>query len=460
MSIRYKIALLFAALTTLILLIAGFFVYFFSVRELKKSFAERLKNRAWATAKIYASVPGKNYSVLNKMDDETVASLYNRSISVLNYTDTYDYVYSSSPGDTLLLTKELIEKIKVNGEYLFTYNNRAAFALHKTDSISNFILAIAATDINGRNYLGQLKTILFFTGLAGIFVSFFAGLFFARNLTRPIKKIIGEVNRISTNNLSQRLKVNDTNDELNGLAITLNTLLDRLQNSFAIQRRFISNASHELSTPLTSISSQLEVAMQKSRSGDEYRNVINSVYEDIKDLHLLTHSLLDIAKAGSQGSIDLNEVRIDELLLKVAADVQKLQQGYRVTVEFENFPEEEALLTVFGNSNLLYIAFRNIIENGCKYSVNTTSSVVLNFNSPCILVSVTSKGDTLNEEELQNIFQPFFRTEQARQKQGFGLGLTLVKRILSLHRSTITATSSPASGTIFTVQLPNRNLPV
>lgn len=460
MSIRYKIALLFAALATLILIIAGLFVYFFSAKERQITFTERLKNRAWATAKIYASILDKNYFVLNKMDAETVASLYDRSISVLNYTDTYDYVYFDTPGDSLLLTKDLVKKIKIDGEFLFTYKNRKAFALHKTDSSNNFIFAIAASDLDGKKYLGQLKKILIITGLSGILLSFFAGLLFAKSLTSPIKKIISEVNLISTNNLSQRLKVNNTKDELSGLIFTLNTLLDRLQDSFAIQRRFISNASHELSTPLTSISSQLEIALQKSRNGDEYRDVIKSVYEDTKDLNLLTRSLLDIAKTGSQGSIDLSEVRIDEIILKVAADVQKLQQEYRVIIDFENFPEEENLLTVFGNSNLLYIAFKNIIENGCKYSINHTATVVTTFSSSEIVVTFSSVGDIIAEVDIRNIFQPFFRTEAARPKQGFGLGLTLTKRILSLHQSAVEVSSKPDTGTIFIVRLPNKSLPV
>lgn len=460
MSIRYKIALLFAVLVTFLLIGAGIFVYLFSAKERLITFKDRLRNRAWATAKIYSSITDKNYHVLGKMDAETVASLYDRSISVLNYTDTYDYIFSDTPDDSLILTKEVVEKIKINSEYFFNYKNRTAFALHHTGSNSNFILAIAASDSDGKKYLAQLQRILILAGLSGILLSFLAGLLFAKKLTRPIKKITGEVNLISTNNLSQRLKVNNAKDELTGLVITLNTLLDRMQDSFAIQRRFISNASHEISTPLTSISSQLEVSLQKRRTEDEYRDVIKSVHEDIKDLQLLTRSLLDIAKTGTQGSIDLSEVRIDEVMLKVAADVQKLQQSYKVVIDFDNFPEDENSLTVFGNSNLLYIAFKNIIENGCKYSVNHTATVLANFNNSEITVTVTSIGDIIAEADIQNVFQPFFRTETARTKQGFGLGLTLTKRILSLHQSTIAVVSKPDTGTVFAVRLPNKSLPV
>ncbi len=112
------------------------------------------------------------------------------------------------------------------------------------------------------------------------------------------------------------------------LANTFNELLARLQESFAIQRRFISNASHELSTPLTSVSSQVEVVLQKERSAEEYKQVLFSVREDVQQMRQLTKSLLEIAKTGSQGGIELNEVRIDEVLLKVVGDVKKLSASY------------------------------------------------------------------------------------------------------------------------------------
>ena len=221
------------------------------------------------------------------------------------------------------------------------------------------------------------------------------------------------------------------------------------------QRNFISNASHELSTPLTSISSQLEVAMQKNRSGEEYLEVMQSVYEDIKELHLLTHSLLNIAKTGSHGGIDLNEVRVDEILFKVISDVKKQNGKYKIALNFEVVPDDEKLLTVFGNANLLYIAFKNIIENGCKYASDHQSKVAVLFDKSKIIIKVANIGDIIAEADIQNIFQPFFRAETAQNKPGFGLGLTLTKRILSLHKAAIGVESAPEKGTLFTLTIPN-----
>ena len=238
------------------------------------------------------------------------------------------------------------------------------------------------------------------------------------------------------------------------LANTFNELLARLQESFAIQRRFISNASHELSTPLTSVSSQVEVVLQKERSAEEYKQVLFSVREDVQQMRQLTKSLLEIAKTGSQGGIELNEVRIDEVLLKIVGDVKKLSASYNVELEFGEFPEDEKDFVVFGNFDLLYIALKNIVENGCKYSPDATSVVDLNFEYHKIFIRVTNRGNVIPEDELPQIFQPFYRGSRTGSSRGFGLGLSLAERIISLHKGTILVQSDPANGTRFTIELP------
>ncbi len=457
MSIKYKIALLFAALVTLLFTLIGLSVYFFSLAEKDHTFKTRLKNRAMSTARVYAGIKDSNYAVLKRMDAYAVASLVHKSITITRYNSIPDYQFSDKPGDSMYLSPEVIEQTKMNDEYYFKYGNKKAVAIHHLDSTSNFIVAVAAQDVSGREFIEQLKRILLlFLGLS-ILLSFATGIIFAKSLIRPMAQITAEVNLITSNNFSRRIKINNSGDELSRLASTFNTLLDNLQESFSIQRRFISNASHELSTPLTSVSSQLEVSLQKDRSAEEYKSVMLSIYDDVKELQLLTHSLLDIAKTGSEGGIDLQEVRLDEVLLKAIADTHRQNKDYKIELNFEAFPEEEKLLTVFGNSNLLYIAIKNIIENGCKYSDDKKALVTVSFNKKEIVITVFNNGDVISEADIQNIFQPFFRASSSLQKPGFGLGLTLTKRILSLHKGKIEVQSG-SGGTFFFITIPNTSI--
>lgn len=457
MSIKYKIALLFAALATLLFTIIGLSVYFFSVAERDLSFNKRLKNRALSTAKVYAGIQDSNFTMLKKMDAFGVASLLNKSVTITRYNKTPEYLFSDKQGDSMYLTPAIIEQTKNNAEYYFTYNNRKAVAIYHGDNTDNFIVAVAAQDVDGREFIEQLKKILFLSLGLLILLSFITGIIFAKSLIRPMAQITAEVNLITSNNFSRRIKITNSGDELSRLANTFNNLLDRLEESFSVQRRFISNASHELSTPLTSISSQLEVALQKERTALEYKRVMQSIYEDTRDMQLLTHSLLDIAKTGAHGGIDLLEIRLDEVLFKVVTDLRRQRPEYKVELDFDIFPDDEKLLTVYGNSNLLYIAIKNIIENGCKYSDNRKALVTVSFNKHEILIKVLNNGDVISEADIQNIFQPFFRAPSALQKPGFGLGLTLTKRILSLHKGTIEVESIAESGTTFIITIPNNS---
>ncbi|MEO6720309.1 MAG: HAMP domain-containing sensor histidine kinase [Ferruginibacter sp.] len=455
MTIKYKIVFLFVALVTIIVSIGSVAVYFFSLKERQDTFRIRLKNRALSTARVYAGIPDSNLSVLRRMDVAAVASLYDKNISIVANNNVHTYMFSDNAKDTFILSEDIIKKVRAGNESYFSYKNKNAIAVKYTGKRKDFIVAVAAFDLDGAGYLHQLKIILLFSLVLAGALALLAGLFFAKSLITPIKKITGEVNLISSNDLSQRIKIYNEGDELSNLAATFNNLLDRLQDSFAIQRRFISNASHELSTPLTSISSQIEVGMQKDRSPGEYREVLQSVYEDTKQLQQLTRSLLDIAKTGSHGSLDLTEVRLDEVLFKVIADVQRQSGDYKATLNFDVFPDDEKLLCIFGNANLIYIAFKNVIENGCKYSDNHESEIRIVIDKTEITIHVANKGDIIAEADIQHIFQPFFRTDSAQGKPGFGLGLTLTKRILSLHHGTINIESEPEKGTVFTIQIPN-----
>ena len=271
----------------------------------------------------------------------------------------------------------------------------------------------------------------------------------------PIQKITKEVKEISSQNLSRRIEIKEPKDELYQLSSTFNELLNRLQESFEIQRRFIANASHELSTPLTAISSQLEITLQNERSAEEYKSVIYSVYDDVKNLNQLTRSLLEIAKAsGTNDGIELSLVRIDELLMRLPVELRKANSTYFVELHFESFPENEDKLLVFGNVDLLYSAIRNIVMNACKYSQNHTANVSLSFSEKELNIMVRDSGPGILQKDIDLIFQPFYRGEGAENKQGFGLGLPLALRIIKMHKGNITIKSEKGQGSEFTIVLP------
>jgi signal transduction histidine kinase len=128
-------------------------------------------------------------------------------------------------------------------------------------------------------------------------------------------------------------------------------------------------------------------------------------------------------------------------------------------LNFDNLPEDEKNLLVFGNETLLLTAIKNIVINACKYSSNHQATVHLQMEGQYLLVKIEDQGQGIPEEELANIFQPFYRVEESRSAGGFGLGLSLAERIIKLHKGFITVESEQGIGTSFFIQLPAaRNL--
>jgi signal transduction histidine kinase len=455
MPIRLRITLLFTLAVFLILGAVCASIYYFSETNRLNSFRKRLSNRALTMDRLMRQDEIFDRDLLRRIDSSTALSLKDKLVQVYDQTGRRIYSFFDQQGDSVRTTPELLQSIQQNGTFYFNEAGREMVGYFDSGNRGGRIVICGARDEDGRSILEQLKLILWISFLGGVLISFIGGWLFSRRLLRPVRKITDDVTDISAYNLDRRIDIGKSRDEWYELAMTLNALLDRLKQSFELQRRFISNASHELSTPLTLISSQLEVSLQRHRSDEEYRRVMESVLQDVHYMNNLVQTLLKFATAsGDAGGLQIDLVRIDEVLMRLPADVQKADKNYRVSLQFGDLPEEEDNLLVFGNEDLLFTAIKNIVVNGCKYSDDHHARVRLAVGRQWITVEVEDNGKGMDEAELDNIFQPFYRINDGQTVKGFGLGLSLAHRIIKLHKGQITVNSSPGEGTRFLVQLP------
>jgi len=255
--------------------------------------------------------------------------------------------------------------------------------------------------------------------------------------------------------LNMRVNEGNGTDEIAQLAITFNQMLERLESAFEMQRSFVSNASHELRTPLTSITGQIEVSLMNSRTQVEYEAILESVLEDIKNLNALSNGLLDLAKASSDiSAITLYPLRIDEILWETRAEIIERKKDYKISIEFREPIEDEKELTVIGNDHLLKTAIVNLMDNACKFSPNKSVEIYLSVKAKCIVTEFTDNGMGIDPDDLEKIFHPFFRSNNAKNISGNGLGLTLTDKIIRLHQGTILIESRLQKGTTVTVCIP------
>lgn len=458
MPVRTRITLLFTLLVVGILTLVCVSVYYFSYTNRIKDIQTRLANRAITTGRLLSQGGIFDQALIRKIDSSTSVAMKDKVVEAYDNGDKRIYWYSDTPADTLRTDKTVLNKARNSKESIyFRQGNKDAMAYYYDDETSCFVIIAAAYDEAGNEKLSHLRLVLSLSFIGGILSSIIGGYFFSIRLLHPLRRIADEVNEISARNLTRRIRSTAGNpkDEWYYLSDTLNQLLNRLQESFEIQGRFIANASHELSTPLTSISSQLEVALQRARSTEEYRQFIQSVYQDARQLGKLTQTLLEFARAsGTASGLEIDLIRIDEILLRLPGEMTKINPLFSVTLDFDELPEAEEELLVFGNEELLLTAIRNLVSNACKYSDDHHAIARLSVQAKEIRISVEDRGRGISEEEWEKIFQPFYRTEDGHAIPGFGLGLSLSRRIIQLHKGSVTVDSVVGKGSIFYIRLP------
>ncbi|MFT3827631.1 MAG: HAMP domain-containing sensor histidine kinase [Chitinophagaceae bacterium] len=458
MKISTKIAILFTLLVLLILTVAALVMLATIEKNVSRDFRKRLEAKASSVSVIYSSRPSDYPTLLKMLNYRMSTTLSNKTVIILNSDDHEVYKYNDTETIAPVIDTNWINQTKRTGQASFTNKGRNILLKYFNKEASPpYMVMVAAENTVGSRYTSELKKALWITAPFVIILALVIGFLLYRGLIMPVKTIIHDARLISSSNLSHRLHIGKQKDELAELKRTMNDLLQRLEESFNTQRRFISNASHELSTPLTAISSQLEVSLMTDNSKEYYRNVIQSVLDDTRGLHHLTHTLLQIAKGGTAGALQLDKVRIDEMLLKVHADILKQHPEYILHLNFGSFPENDDGCSVYGNELLVYTIFRNIAINGCKYSPDNTIAIDLDFTENTIIFNAANKSEHLTPEEIELLFEPFYRSSNAEDKEGYGLGLALTKKLVQLHKGQISVDYQDDNNILFTIIFPSIN---
>jgi heavy metal sensor kinase len=284
-------------------------------------------------------------------------------------------------------------------------------------------------------------------------VCFVTGRWICRRALRPVSRMAEAAKAMSSRDLDQRLPPVPSGDELATMNQAFNQLLDRLETAFEKQRQFTSDASHQLRTPLAIIQGQAEVALRRPRSGEEYREVLQTVGKQVKRLTELVESLLFLARSDSEAA--LPTLQPIDLVTWLADFSQswKSRQG-NGAVRFESF--RKTSLTAVAHPVMLSEIARNLLDNAIKYSPPAMPVVIgLLESDQHTGFYVQDEGSGMTPEEISRIFQPFFRSESAQRSgtEGSGLGLSIAVRLATAMNGTIEVASQPNLGSKFSVWL-------
>lgn len=435
------------------MIIASAAIYISSAKFRNEDFYNRLRIKSRSTAKIVFNAFKIDAPRVLKIEKDNLSGQQNDKIIILDFKN--DIVYSSDENNEIEIRNDVVERVRLGKTVSYKQGMyQVSGTLYYAD-LDRYVVIAAGSDELGALHLNKLKNILIIVCLFSLLLFFIAGWFYSGRALKPMSDVIKRVEDISITSLNLRVPTGNGTDEIGRLAKTFNKMLERLESSFAMQKDFIANASHELRTPLTSINGQLEVLMLKDRSNVEYKAALGSVLEDIKSLINLSNRLLLIARTSAEGSVNFNhKVRIDEILWLAQEEVIKYNSNYHINISIDNSITDSDQMIVVGDESLLKVAVSNIIENGCKYSTDHTVEIKFLHSEKWIEIVFEDRGIGIPEEDLQKIFEPFYRGSNTKSVSGSGIGLPLVNQIVKNHNGTIKLTSQVGEGTKVVVMLP------
>jgi heavy metal sensor kinase len=337
------------------------------------------------------------------------------------------------------------------------------FARHFSSAGKTYTLVILQSLHAQQEMLEEITSTFAWVIPIAIVLASVGGYFLARKSLAPVVAMSSQAGRIGAANLHERLAVQNDRDELGHLALSFNSLLDRLSESFERQRRFMADASHELRTPVAILRGEAEVALsQQTRSPDEYRESLGVLHHEAERLTHIVEDLFTLTRADAgQYPLQPRDFYLDELVGECVHSARTLALAKKISLNFEEASESP----IHADESLLRRMILNLLDNAIKYtSESGRVTVTCRRAGEEYVLSIMDTGGGIPAELQPRIFERFFRADKARSRAendggGAGLGLSISRWIAEAHHGRLELTRSDSIGSTFTAYLPAAPFP-
>lgn len=306
-----------------------------------------------------------------------------------------------------------------------------------------------------RQVLTGARNILVIVTIAAFFLVIATSIAIATLVLDPVKRLTDAMEEIGSEQLGRRIGWSGRRDELGRLAAAFDRMLDRLQAAFARERQFISDASHELKTPLTVINANAQMLQRWADRDDRIRaESLSAIIDESAGLAGMVNGMLLLAKADSGDQIPKEPLDLNAVVRDPVESARAKAEGKGLSLDFEPSPESAI---VYGSESLLRQLFGNLIDNAIKFTDHGGVRVRLIVDGSEVVGEVIDSGSGIDEESIDRVFDRFYRTDKSRTRavEGTGLGLAIVRSIARVHSGSVQAGRRPEGGSIFTVRLPH-----
>jgi len=325
---------------------------------------------------------------------------------------------------------------------------RIAYGIINNDLVIQIGYSLEKNDV----FLDVLKNVFAIILPVLMFIAGFLGWFMAKKSLRGVNEVTEAAIHISQGELARRVPVSGRGDELDRLAVTFNSMLDRIQKLISGMQEMTDNIAHDLRSPLGRIRGMAETALTNAHANSDFQSIAADMVEECDRLLHMINTMLDITETEA-GVASLKMLPVD--LSSVIADACELFEPTAEDKEIELIREVTDKIIVYGNIHYLQRLISNLIDNALKYSHKGGKvHIRLYRQANDAILSIQDTGIGIEPKDLQNIFKRFYRCDKSRSQSGSGLGLSLALAIARAHRGDIRVESIPDQGSIFTVSLP------
>jgi heavy metal sensor kinase len=457
-SVRIRLTLWYAGVLAVSLVAFALLVYYAAASVFYQRQDEALRSTAETVASAYMqeleeeqSIPKANEVVLAEM------VFPNRYVEVTDANGQVVAWSANLTGRVLAIPAESLARARQQS-ISFARINQLRVAIVPLSANKDLGYAVVAEPLSVIDEgLRRLRG-YFFAGVPLILLlASIGGYLLARKSLSPIALMNRQTQKITAENLSARLDVMDERDELGGLAVTINELLARLDDSFKEQQRFVADASHELRTPLAVLRGETEVALSQDRSPDEYQASLALIKDEAERLSRIVEDLFILARQPfDRPAIARRPVELDRIVEECgrAAQVLAAQKNLKLTIV------ARAPLSLQGDDELLQRMILNLLDNAVKYTpAGGEVAIELTAKNGHAQIKVSDNGSGIPAKDQPHIFDRFYRVDKARSRAmgGAGLGLSITRWVAEIHGGRVRV-ESDARGSVFTVELPTGDL--
>lgn len=440
MKLKHRLALYSVIIFSIIILIVSTIIYFSFYTEMEKKEIKSLQNKTLLASIYYLEKDELPVLEHNNIKNQLEKTISRKNILIVDHNNKK---YNGNMSSNKDISTNFIENIRANKSDFFTSKDFFYNGIFYRDNEGDFVVITRESKQEFNEQMQSLLQILISVSLVGLIFIYLFSNFLGVIAYEPITKIIEQIKERDAKNFIEPLKLNKSYAEIEDLIKTYNHFIDRMAQTFNVQKNFIDYVSHELRTPITALLGTFEVTNHKKRTLEEYESVIVQLKQYTNDLQETLDQMMLLS--GAKTSFEFSQIRIDEVVWQVIENAILYHQA-RINVDLQ--VENNQLLTIQGNEKLLEVALNNLVSNAIKYSNNQPILVQFLEINHRLQIHISGLGIGILETDIKQIKQNFFRGKNTQDFQGKGIGLSMANIIFTLHQIDIEIVPNKPKGTI------------